>query len=102
MLANCERYWEQQLFANGPGAEKPNCFTETSLSNNLVWYPRNAAIFGLTMAMARLTRNTDRKTPDAIEPVKPGCWPLLPLADWKKGDVPIAVVSETPSGRHAR
>lgn len=87
MTANCERYWAQQLFANGPGAEKPNCFTETSLTNNLVWYPRNTAMFGFLLSLPRLTRNCGRKQRDKVDPVGPGRWPLLPLANWKKGQV---------------
>lgn len=98
MLANSERYWAQQLFSNGPGSEKPNCFTETSLTNNLVWYPRNTAIFGLTMAMARLTRNCYDDGEFSISPFLTGRWPLLPLADWQKGDVPVAVVTRGKRG----
>ena len=93
MLANSERYWAQQLFANGPGAEKPNCFTETSLTNNLVWYPRNTAIFALTMSMPRLRINRAKKQAVTIDPIAPGRWPLLPLADWKKGTIPVAEVT---------
>lgn len=100
MLANSERYWNQQLFANGPGSEKPNCFTETSMTNNLVWYPRGAAAFGLPLAMAGLV--LDRAAGKAsIRPVAPGRWPLLPLADWKRGRVPTAVVESRGLGKLA-
>ena len=96
LLANAERYWAQQLFANGPGAEKPNCFTETSLTNNLVWYPRGAATFGLPGAVARIVRNQPADTA-RIDPIAPGRWPLLPLADWAEGAVPVAI-TETIDG----
>ncbi|MFB3891031.1 MAG: glutaminase domain-containing protein [Phycisphaerae bacterium] len=116
LLANCERYWNQQVFANGPGGEKPSCFTETSLTNDLVWYPRGAAALGLPMAMAGLTinradkgirkagpgargRKIAKKKPFTIAPVAPGRWPLLPLADWATGKVPMAVVEPSSNGR---
>jgi len=89
LLENCQRYWNQQLFANGPGSEKPNCFTETSLTNNLVWYPRGAAAFGLPLALPRLVRHGSRAS---ISPIAPGRWPLLSLANWKSGKIPVAVV----------
>ncbi len=85
-----ERYWEQQLFGNGPGAEKANAFVETSLANNLVWYPRGAAAFGFTFAFAGLRGGPGAATP-SVAPVAPGTWPLLPLADWRSGTVPVAV-----------
>jgi hypothetical protein len=97
MLANAERYWAWQMFANGPGAEKPNCFCETSLTNNLVWYPRNTAIFGLTISTPRLTMTGKKDEEAAIAPIRSGRWPLLPLADWTKGVVPIAV-ADTATG----
>jgi hypothetical protein len=95
-LSDC--YWAQQVFANGAGAEKANCFTETSLANNLVWYPRGAAAFGLLIAGAGL-RIKSRKTKVRVSPVAPGRWPLLPLADWHRGKLP-AVVGE--AGRKTR
>jgi hypothetical protein len=90
LLDNCQRYWNQQLFANGVGSEKANCFTETSLTNNLVWYPRNAAVFGLTMSTAGLIRDGGRGTA-SVRPIAPGRWPLLPLARWRSKRVPVAV-----------
>ena len=91
-LHNAERYWNQQVFANGPGSEKPNCFTETSLTNNLVWYPRNTAIFGLTLSTPRLVMNADSED-IVLDPIETGTWPLLPLAQWDTGRVPYAVTS---------
>lgn len=90
LSANCQRYWNQQLFANGGGAEKPNCFTETSLTNNLVWYPRGAAAFALPLAAARLVVDGAAKRASA-SPIAAGRWPLLPLADWRRGKIPVAV-----------
>ncbi len=96
MIDNAQRYWNQQLFANGPGSEKANCFTETSLTNNLVWYPRNTATFGYFMAMTRMV--IDRKSKKAsISPVAEGTWPLLPLANWKSGKIPVASVERKES-----
>ncbi len=81
MRENLQRYWAQQLFANGPGSEKPNCFTETSLTNNLVWYPRGAAIFGLMLALPQLVVHAAEKDV-TTHPIVTGDWPLLPLIDW--------------------
>ncbi len=98
MLLNSERYWNQQLFANGIGAEKANCFTETSLTNNLVWYGRGAATFGLMLAMPGLM--LDGVTGKAsVAPVAPGRWPLLPLANWKTGKVPVLEVESLGNGK---
>ncbi|NQT85931.1 DUF4965 domain-containing protein [bacterium] len=91
MLPHCERYWAQQLFGNSAGSMKANCFTETSLTNNLVWYPRGACAFGLPLAMARLVFRAGEESV-VLDPIAAGRWPLLPLADWKKGIVPWAVV----------
>ncbi len=100
MTDNCQRYWRQQLFANGVGAEKPNCFTETSLTNNLVWYPRNTAIFGLPMAMAQLRIRRSDKAGKAT-PTRAGRWPLLALASWKRGKVPVLAADRRPNGKLA-
>ncbi len=96
MQANCERYWHLQQWANGPGGDKANAFTETSMTNNLVTYPRGAACFGLPIALAGLTRNGSE---DALVPHRAGHegWPLLPLADWKRGVVPF---SRAVDGEH--
>jgi hypothetical protein len=83
MLDNATRYWNQQLFANTLGGEKANCFTETSLTNNLVWYPRNTATFGLLFAGAGLQRD-QLKGSQKLNPVAEGNWPLLPITDWSK------------------
>ncbi|MFP4054450.1 MAG: glutaminase domain-containing protein [Phycisphaerae bacterium] len=94
MLDNSTRYWNQQLFANTLGSEKANCFTETSLTNNLVWYPRNAAAFGMVLAATRLVMDGTRKQA-SISPILPGVWPLLPLANWNSATVPLAAVDIT-------
>ena len=92
-LDQCEQYWRQQAFANGPGGDKANAFTETSMTNNLVCYPRGAAWFGLSMALARLT--VPATQPDdlkpSIDPIRPGCWPLPALNDWPAGITKSAV-----------
>jgi len=92
MLDHCERYWAQQQFGNSAGAQKPTASTETSLTNNLVWYPRGAAAFGLPLAAAGLVMN-QAEGKATIDPVAPGRWPLLPLADWRKGIVPFLAPS---------
>ncbi|MBN2451877.1 MAG: DUF4965 domain-containing protein, partial [Lentisphaeria bacterium] len=57
MLENAERYWALQTFANGAGAEKANGFSETTLRNNLVLYPRGAAGFAWIFGLRRLVRD---------------------------------------------
>lgn len=93
MLCNSERYWAQQVFNNTLGSDKPNCFGETSLRNDLTTYPRGAASFGLLLSAAGLT--IDRPGDHLeVEPVTVGRWPLLPLAEWKKGKLPPTLVVE--------
>lgn len=94
LLSNCERYWAQQVFGNSQGSDKPNCFTETSVSNNLVWYPRGAAIFGLAFSTAGLVMDGPRRRA-SVKPLGAGRWPLLPLADWRRGKVPELPVQES-------
>jgi len=98
MSADSDRYWNQQVFANGPGGDKANCFTETTLSNDLTTYPRGAASFGLMLSMLRLVvdRAEGRAT---VAPLAAGRWPLLALANWKSGKVPFAVVESKSRGK---
>ncbi len=81
LLDQCQRYWRQQAFANGPGGDKANAFTETSMTNNLVCYPRGTAWFGLSLAQARLiVRGEDGKR--STDAVADGRWPLPTLCQW--------------------
>ena len=89
LLAECDRYWAAQLRGNCAGSDKANCFDETPIGNNLVWYPRGAACFALLIAGAGLVKRGASKA--AVKPIAPGRWPLLALADWKKGEVPFAI-----------
>ncbi len=98
LLANSDRYWNLQVFANGIGSENAKCFTETTLNNNLVWYCRGAATMGLPLAMAGLVMNKPEGVLTA-RPVAVGRWPLLSLANWKKGAVPTLVVESKGFGR---
>jgi hypothetical protein len=87
MLENAERYWSLQAFANGAAAEKANGFSETTLRNNLVLYPRGTAGFAWLFGAAGLVidRVYDAIT---IRPSRSGRIPLLPLADWSAGRIP--------------
>ncbi len=89
LLAECDRYWNAQLRGNAAGSEKANCFDETPIGNNLVWYPRGAACFALLLAGAGLVKRGATKA--AVKPIAPGRWPLLSLADWKAERVPFAI-----------
>ncbi len=97
MRENFERYWDLQLFANGSGAEKPNGFSETNLTNNLVLYPRGAAGFAWIFGLAGLVLNR-RSGQVRARPISRGRYPLFPLADWDRGTVPVAELIHTPIG----
>jgi len=93
-----ERYWNLQLFANGPGAEKPNGFCETTLANNLVLYPRGTAGFAWLFGWTGLVLDRAEGTV-TLNPVCPGRFPLLPLSDWERGETPFVVVEQDERGK---
>lgn len=91
-LENAERYWALQTFANGAGAEKANGFSETTLRNNLVLYPRGTAGFAWLFGAAGLVINRATGMVQ-IAPVRQGLVPLLPLADWAAGQIPTTLTA---------
>jgi len=90
------RYWDMQVAGNTHGLSKS--FVDTYAANNLCFYPRGIVSLGYLLAYPRLM--VDRLAPAGTQvSVSPDRhwkqrWPLLPLADWKSGRVPICVVDQ--------
>lgn len=92
-------YWDMQVMSNTHGQSLG--FIDTYINNYLCFYPRGIASIGYFLATPRLI--VDRLAPGGsyltVDPDRgaPQRWPLLPLADWKAGKIPVVVVDE--SGR---
>lgn len=99
--SSASHYWDMQVMANTHLQSKG--FIDAYITDNLAHYPRGVTTLGYLMAGPQLI--IDKLAPGTggtyitIDPDRkhPARWPLLPLADWKGGKVPIAVVS--PDGR---
>ncbi len=89
-------YWDLQLMSNTH--DQSLGFIDTYINNNLCFYPRGITAMGFFLSGPRLM--IDRLAPGGayitIEPHRafPQRWPLLPLADWKAGKIPVCVVDE--------
>ncbi len=87
------RYWDLLLNANtGPHSFG---FCDTYLPNEICFHPRGVTAFGHLLAGPRLVIDRlDNKYisvyPDRHRPAR---WPLLPLADWSAGKIPVCVIS---------
>lgn len=89
-----QHYWDMQVMSNTAGESRG--FIDTYVTNNLSFYPRGIAAIGYLLAGPRLvidrlagggiliTINPDRGVAQR--------WPLLPLADWAAGKIPVCVV----------
>jgi hypothetical protein len=89
-------YWDLQLVANTH--RQSMGFVDSYINGSLMHYPRGVTAFGYLLAGPRLqidrlaaggvyiTVDPDRHTPQR--------WPLLPLADWEVGKVPVCVVDQ--------
>ena len=88
------RYWDLQIWSNTEG----NSFgyIDTHIGNELAFNPRGVTAFGIFLAGPRLV--VDRLDAEyyAVDPDRhrPQRWPLLPLADWEAGKIPVCVVHE--------
>jgi len=88
------RYWDLQVFSNI--ADQSFGFIDTYIGNELCFYPRGAVAFGHFLAGPRL--RMDRLAEDGpritIQPdrFRHSRWPLLALADWTAGRIPVCVV----------
>lgn len=96
--SSASHYWDMQVMCNTHLQSKG--FVDAYITDNLAHYPRGVTALGYLLAGPRLI--IDKLAPGAsgtyitIDPdrTSPARWPLLPLADWKAGKVPIAVVTD--------
>jgi hypothetical protein len=88
------RYWDLQVFSNT--GDQSFAFIDTYIGNELCFYPRGATTFGYFLAGPRITidRLAERGPQIVIRPdrYRNSRWPLLPLADWEAGRIPVCVV----------
>ncbi|MEM9753618.1 MAG: DUF4965 domain-containing protein [Planctomycetota bacterium] len=93
--SSAQQYWDLQVMSNV--GDNSLGFTDAYVSDFLTHYPRGIVTLGYFLATPRLTVN--RLAPGGayltVEPDRhmPQRWPLLPLADWVAGRVPVCVVS---------
>lgn len=89
-----QRYWDLQITSNT--YEQSVGYCDTYLGNNQRSSPRGVVSFGFLLACPRVV--IDRLAPGggaiSVEPNRHFAkrWPLLPLADWKAGRIPVCVV----------
>lgn len=87
-------YWDMQVMSN-TGANSMG-YTDAYINNYIAFNPRGIAVIGHLLAAPRLI--IDRQAPGGayitVDPDrhKPQRWPLLPLADWKAGKIPVCVI----------
>ena len=89
-------YWDLQVMSNTE--HQSFGFIDTYVNNNLSFYPRGITCIGWFLAQPRLIidRLASSGVRISVEPDThyPQRWPLLPLADWKAGKIPICVVDQ--------
>lgn len=89
-----QRYWDLQVMCNTHAQSRGYC--ETYVGHDLSFNPRGAVSFGNLLAYPGLV--IDRLAPGgtriSVEPERHYAqrWPLLALADWKAGKIPVCVV----------
>ncbi len=94
-----DAYWDLQAMSNTQAQSFG--FIDTYINNQLCFYPRGITCLGWFLARPRLMVDRLAKEgpkisvePDAYRPQR---WPLLALADWKAGKIPVCVVD--PRGK---
>ncbi len=93
-------YWDLQVMSNTAGQSLG--FVDTYIGNNLCFHPRGIVAMGYLLCGPRLT--IDQLAPGGprftLKPDRTYAqrWPLLPLADWKAGKIPICVVEVNADG----
>lgn len=93
---SAQRYWDMQVMSNTH--HQSLGFVDSYINNNLCFYPRGITSIGALLAGPRLV--IDRLAPGgtyiAVDPDRRGPlrWPLLALADWNVGRVPVCVVDD--------
>jgi hypothetical protein len=91
-----QRYWDLQVMSNTN--ELSLGFVDTYIGNNLSFTPRGAVSVGYLLSHPRLV--IDRLAAGgqriSVDPDRQFAqrWPLLPLADWKAGKIPVCVVDD--------
>ncbi len=99
---HAQGYWDMQVMSNT--ANQSFGFIDTYVNNNLSFYPRGIVSIGYLLSYPRLI--IDRLASDgvhiSVDPDRTYAqrWPLLPLADWKAGKVPVCVVDCNGNGSH--
>ncbi|MEM9252701.1 MAG: hypothetical protein AAGB29_10165, partial [Planctomycetota bacterium] len=91
-----EAYWDLQVMSNT--FSQSFGYIDTYVNNMPAFYPRGVTTFGYFLAGPRLV--IDRLAPGersayiTVDPQRASSarWPLLPLADWRAGKVPVCVV----------
>ncbi|MEM1107741.1 MAG: DUF4965 domain-containing protein [Planctomycetota bacterium] len=95
--SSAQQYWDLQVMSNTHAQSLG--YTDTYIQNRLHNYPRGVVTMGYFLASPRLM--IDRLAPGAVgtyitvDPDRemPQRWPLLPLADWQAGKIPVCVVN---------
>ncbi len=93
---SAQYYWDMQVMSNTH--HQSLGYVDSYISNNLSFYPRGITSIGVLLAGPRLI--IDRLAAGGlyitVEPDRdrPQRWPLLPLADWKAGKIPVCVVDD--------
>ncbi|MCC6581170.1 MAG: DUF4965 domain-containing protein [Phycisphaeraceae bacterium] len=91
---SAQAYWDLQIMSNT--GQQSLGFVDTYIGNNLSYYPRGITAIGYLLSGPRLV--IDRLAPGGsrirVDPDRHYAqrWPLLPLADWKAGKIPVCVV----------
>ena len=96
--SSASHYWDMQVMSNTHLQSKG--YVDAYITDNLAHYPRGITAMGYLLAGPRII--VDKLAPGAggtyitIDPDRthPARWPLFPLADWKAGKCPIAVVTD--------
>ncbi|MEM6552044.1 MAG: DUF4965 domain-containing protein [Planctomycetota bacterium] len=96
--SSAAQYWDLQLMSNTH--QQSLGFCDTYVNNFLCHYPRGITAIGYYLASPTLV--IDRLAPGSqgtyitVDPDRslPQRWPLLPLADWKAGKIPVCVVDD--------
>ena len=101
--SSASHYWDMQVMSNTHLQSKG--FVDAYITDNLAHYPRGITAMGYLLAGPRII--IDKLAPGAggtyitIDPDRgfPARWPLFPLADWKAGKIPIAVITDAGAVR---
>lgn len=87
------RYWDLQVMSNTHNQSLG--YVDTYIGNNLSFFPRGVTSIGYLLSQPRLV--IDKLAEKPLITVNPDRhvnqrWPLLPLADWNAGKIPVCVV----------